>query len=48
MFKLRIRQDTQMKMKLKLKTKIKTKNEKLILKCFNYKTYYEKDFKIKN
>ena len=23
---------------------IKTKNEKLILKCFNCKTYYEKDF----
>ena len=23
---------------------IKTKNKKLILKCFNYKTYYEKDF----
>ena len=23
---------------------IKTKNEKLILKCFNFKTYYEKDF----
>ena len=23
---------------------IKTKNEKLILKCFNYKNYYEKDF----
>ena len=22
---------------------IKTKNEKLILKCFNFKTYYEKD-----
>ena len=25
-------------------TYIKTKNEKLILKCFNCKTYYEKDF----
>ena len=24
---------------------IRTKNEKLILKCFNCKTYYEKDFK---
>ena len=23
---------------------IKTKNEKLILKCFNCKQYYEKDF----
>ena len=23
---------------------IKIKNEKLILKCFNCKTYYEKDF----
>ena len=23
---------------------IKTKNEKLILKCFNCKSYYEKDF----
>ena len=23
---------------------IKTKNEKLIIKCFNCKTYYEKDF----
>ena len=23
---------------------IKTKNEKLILRCFNYKSYYEKDF----
>ena len=23
---------------------IKTKNEKLIFKCFNCKTYYEKDF----
>ena len=23
---------------------IKTKNEKLILKCFNCKTYYEEDF----
>ena len=23
---------------------IRTKNEKLILKCFNCKTYYEKDF----
>ena len=23
---------------------IKTKNKKLILKCFNCKTYYEKDF----
>ena len=25
---------------------IKTKNKKLILKCFNCKTYYEKDFNI--
>ena len=24
---------------------MKTKNEKLLLKCFNCKTYYEKDFK---
>ena len=23
---------------------MRTKNEKLILKCFNCKTYYEKDF----
>ena len=23
---------------------VKTKNEKLLLKCFNFKTYYEKDF----